>query len=115
MHADFECRAWSAINDNSGLIGRPYGGLANMWHKSLNVKWLIKCTLANHRIAVLDISDSLRKLFTVKKRCFDTPKMVDTLLPPVLVFPNTRCFETPQCKNTLVFGNTWVSKHPNWW
>ena len=65
VHADFECRAWSACNDNSGLIERPYGGLAIMWRKSLNVKWLIKCTLVNDRIAVLDISDSLRKLYLV--------------------------------------------------
>ena len=26
VHADFECSAWLAINDYSGLIGRPYGG-----------------------------------------------------------------------------------------
>ena len=36
-----------------------------MWRKSLNVKWLIKCTLVNERIAVLDISDGLRKLCVV--------------------------------------------------
>ena len=65
VHADFECRAWSAINDNSGLIGRPNRGLAIMWRKLLNVKWLIECTLASDSIAVLDISDSLRKLYLV--------------------------------------------------
>ena len=36
-----------------------------MWRKSLNVKWLIKCTLVNDRTAILDISDSLRKLYLV--------------------------------------------------
>ena len=33
VHADFECRAWLATNDNSWLIGRPYGGLAILWRK----------------------------------------------------------------------------------
>ena len=107
VHADFECRAWSVINDNSGLIGRPYGGFAIMWRKSLNVKWLIKCTLVNDIIAVLDISNSLRKLYLVNiymPIAGDSIEQKEEYLNMVNLLSNTLEKVCIDC-NVVVLGN----------
>ena len=45
-------------------------------------------------------------IYTVKSRCFETLKVVETRLPPLLVFRITGCFETPGVSKHLVFRNT---------
>jgi exonuclease III len=65
VHADFEGRAWSAMNNSNGLIGRPYGGLAVIWRKSLNVNCCIKCSFVHDRIVVMDICNGKRSICLV--------------------------------------------------
>lgn len=62
VHNDFEGRAWSAMDDNVEHRGRPFGGLAVMWRKSLKLKLSFKCKLINERIVVLDICNGKRSL-----------------------------------------------------
>ena len=50
-------------------------------------------------------------ILSVKNKCFDTPKMVYTLLLLVWAFPNTKCFKTPGVSKHCSLKTPGVWKH----
>ena len=57
MHKDFYGQGLSSVNSNSGLLaGRPHGGLAILWHKSLGVSCKIN-TYDDKRLMGIEFTD----------------------------------------------------------
>ena len=65
LHPDFHACGISAMDDSSGIrVGRPYGGVAIMWRKSLGQNVTIKY-LNDTRLIGAEIITSLTKLFII--------------------------------------------------
>jgi hypothetical protein len=65
IHGDYYGRGVCAMNDDNEIVGRPYGGLAILWRKSLSKSSKI-ILYDDCRIMGIEISESLgRKLLFV--------------------------------------------------
>ena len=43
VHSEYESHSVTAVNFETTLIGRPYGGLSILWRKTLGAKVSVKC------------------------------------------------------------------------
>ena len=64
ISSDFEGLAWSVVDDSILSVGRPFGGLAVMWRKTLNVV-TTRFELKNERVVYCMVKGFKNELHVV--------------------------------------------------